>query len=608
MSKILLVENSHTFAKAIKNKIEAELGFEIKQVSTLAESVELIESEGGDFLTAIACYNLPDAPDGEIIDFLLSKNVPTIVFTGILSEKLSKELESKKIVDYVLKETGQSIEYIVSLLRRIHKNQDIKILVVDDSSSTRSHICRLLKIRNYQFLEAGNGEEALQVLEKNPDIKMVITDYNMPKMDGLRLTATIRGKHPKEKIAIIGLSALGKDTVSARFIKNGANDFMGKPFLKEEFFCRVMQNIDLLDHFEAIKQSKVEAEKANELKDKFVSLVAHDLRSPFTTILGFLQLIMEDEENPLHEEHREMMDMVVGKGKQLVELTEELLDVSRLKTGKISPKQMFIDGHQMVLEVIVNTEHLAKKKRIRLVSEVPKRTRLYVDQDLVGQVLQNLTTNAIKFCNEEDQITFFVPPGEATTIGVKDTGMGISESRQEILFQYEEQTSTTGTSGETGTGLGLPLSRDMMVAHGGDLTVESADGEGSTFYAKIPQVKPRVLIVDDSKVARFSVMGMLGNDNIELIEAKSGEEALEILKTNIPHLMISDIIMPGISGLELLKRVKKKSKTKSIPIIIITSDQSLETREEVFQLGAEDFVVKPFVEEDFIPRVHRYIV
>ncbi len=357
---------------------------------------------------------------------------------------------------------------------------------------------------------------------------------------------------------------------------------------------------------EELRAAKEKAEEATKLKDKFVSLVAHDLKSPFNSILGYLTLVHDDAQNPLHPKHHEMLSRAMDSGKALLHMIEELLKISRFQTGKILLQPKFFDGYLSAGYAAANLRNLAEQKGISLISEVPRGTRLYADVNLFGEVVQNLVSNAVKFCHEGDRITISALKGRAG-ITVNDTGVGINEMMLPKIFQHEETTSTKGTAGEKGTGLGLPFSHDIMEAHGGTLRVESVAGKGSTFYAELPTVKPVILLVDDDEVTRFMFKENMLQHDLEILEAENGEEAMRLMDKTIPHLILTDIEMPVMNGYEFLKRIKEKEETKSTPVIVITSSSSIEDREKAFQLGANDYVGKPLVIEDLIPRVRRFV-
>ena len=255
MERILVVEDNKMITKVVTHIITRQMGFECVISHSLSQTKQILNRDKQGFLVAVLDLNLPDAPDGEVVDYVLSLGIAVIVLTGTYNEQIREEFMNKNVVDYVVKESRYSYEYVGKLIARLDRNRHIKALVVDDSLSARGIIRSLLQQHNFQVIEAEDGKQGLLALENNPDIRLVITDYNMPHIDGFKLTTTIRREHDWEKIAIIGLSAQGSSSLSAKFIKNGANDFLTKPFSHEEFYCRVMQNIEALEHIEAIRDS-----------------------------------------------------------------------------------------------------------------------------------------------------------------------------------------------------------------------------------------------------------------------------------------------------------------------------------------------------------------
>lgn len=255
MPKVLIVEDSRFNGAVLKREIESRLEFEVEWVRSFRQALAALDRDGPDFCIALCDLDLPDAPHGEIVTAVLSHNVPAIVFTGEIDERVRLEMRTRRVIDYVLKEGAHNVDYLISLVRRIHQNSSIRVLVVDDSPSSREHLVDLLKLYRYQVLEATSGEAALAMLKTQPGIKMVITDYSMPGMDGFELITRIRTHHRKEEMAIIGISAYGDNMLSARFIKHGANDFLNKPFHPEEFHCRVSQNIEMVEYVTQIKDA-----------------------------------------------------------------------------------------------------------------------------------------------------------------------------------------------------------------------------------------------------------------------------------------------------------------------------------------------------------------
>lgn len=252
---VLIVEDSPLVMKIIRHVAQQVDAFQYLYAENFAETKKILEQEGQEVFAALVDLNLPDAPDGEVVDYVLAKNINTIVLTASFDEKRREKLLSKGIVDYVTKEGRFSYQYALNLVDRIFHNQDIKVMVVDDSETSRFFIKNLLAQHLFTIYEAGNGIEAIKVLLENPDIKLLITDYQMPQMDGLELVQNIRHKYEKSDLAIIGLSGEGQGALSAKFIKAGANDFLHKPFNHEEFHCRVRHTVEAIEHIEHIQDA-----------------------------------------------------------------------------------------------------------------------------------------------------------------------------------------------------------------------------------------------------------------------------------------------------------------------------------------------------------------
>lgn len=251
--RLLVVEDSKPIATVIK-QIAQSLKFEVVLATTLAQ-VEEILSGDTDFFAATVDYALPDAHDGEAIPCVLSHGIPSVVMTGKMDDATRQKILSQPVIDYIPKENSQAFLYLKRVLHWQQTNSKNAILVVDDSSSARNHIVELLKRRNFSVQTANNGVQALEKLQQHKNIKMVITDLEMPKMDGITLTNEIRKKYSREQLAVIGISGAENGIHSARFIKNGADDFLRKPFCPEEFYCRITQNIESLNNIAQIQHA-----------------------------------------------------------------------------------------------------------------------------------------------------------------------------------------------------------------------------------------------------------------------------------------------------------------------------------------------------------------
>lgn len=251
--KLLVVEDSKPIASVIK-QIAESLKYEVTLAVSLAEVEQILQGDAK-FFAATIDYSLPDATDGEAINCILSHGIPGLVLTGKMDEHTRQKILSQPVIDYIPKENSQAFLYLKRILHGQLTNCQNGILVVDDSASARNHIVELLKRRNFTVYSADNGRKALAILSQNSNIKLVITDLEMPKMDGIQLTNEVRKIYSREQLAIVGISGASNGVHSARFIKNGADDFLRKPFCPEEFYCRITQNIENLNNIEQIQKA-----------------------------------------------------------------------------------------------------------------------------------------------------------------------------------------------------------------------------------------------------------------------------------------------------------------------------------------------------------------
>jgi diguanylate cyclase (GGDEF)-like protein len=251
---ILLVEDSRFFGSVVRNRLVSELGTRVTWVRTRAQALAMMEAAPEPFFAAILDLTLPDAPEGEIVDDVLARGIPPVVLTAHMSDTTRDAMWSKRVVDYVLKEGPQAIDYVIDLVRRLTVNHRTEVLVVDDSKVARAHLRRLLEVHRYRVHEAAEGREGLDLLGRHPDIKLALVDFHMPSMDGAEFVRRARCDYRREELSIIGISGHGSGHLSARFLKSGANDFLYKPFVSEEFYCRVAENIRALDHLRTLEE------------------------------------------------------------------------------------------------------------------------------------------------------------------------------------------------------------------------------------------------------------------------------------------------------------------------------------------------------------------
>jgi len=254
MKNILVVEDSKSVSSAIQTLLIKELNCNCVVAASKKEASALLLEYKGKFSVALLDLGLPDAPNGEIVDFVTKFDIPTVILTGSNLEKDETKFRNKNIVDYVVKDGIYSFNYALNVVKRIVSNYQQKVLVVDDSKSFLKLAVDLIDRYKLTSYTALNGEEALKVLDEHPDIKIVLTDYNMPVIDGLELTRKIRKRYSKDELSIIVTSSNSNNRVPSKFLKYGANDFLYKGFTEEEFYARLNANLEILELFDDVRK------------------------------------------------------------------------------------------------------------------------------------------------------------------------------------------------------------------------------------------------------------------------------------------------------------------------------------------------------------------
>ena len=250
-NKILIVEDNKALAKLIAKKMEDKVEMDIDVAHTMAEAQAFLNNSK-DYFIALLDLNLPDAPNGEIVDYVISKGLPSIVLTGSIDDATRESFIHKDIVDYVYKGNMDDINYIFQIINRLSKNRQYKVMIVEDSAPFRNSLKKILTSLQFHVFTAAHGEEAMSYFADNPDIRLVVCDYRMPVKDGLEVLKEIRAAGDKNQIGVLMMTSLSENVNGAIFLKNGANDFIAKPFVKEELICRVNNLIEAMENINQI--------------------------------------------------------------------------------------------------------------------------------------------------------------------------------------------------------------------------------------------------------------------------------------------------------------------------------------------------------------------
>lgn len=249
---VLIVEDQRSLSEMLSSMLKHKWGCETLIAGSFAEAEQMLQLHGSRIFAAVCDVNLPDAPYGEVIDLVGQHRIPAIALTGTISDEIRHMMAQGYIVDYVLKKGVLSYDYVVQWVGRLHRNSATKVLVADDSPTSRRIIKGMLSLQGLQVEVARNGKEALTILQQQTDIKLVLVDYNMPLVDGFEFVMEARRMMGKDRLSIIGISGENRADISAQFLKHGANDFISKPYSFEEMTCRVNQNLEMLELLESL--------------------------------------------------------------------------------------------------------------------------------------------------------------------------------------------------------------------------------------------------------------------------------------------------------------------------------------------------------------------
>ena len=366
---------------------------------------------------------------------------------------------------------------------------DYKILIVDDVVSNVLLLKILLTNEKFQVCTASNGNMCIEMAKsEHPDL--ILLDVMMPDLNGFD-TAVILKKSPEtQEIPIIFLTALNNPSDLVKGFQVGANDFLTKPFNKEELVMRVMHQIQLVAAKRIIVRQNEELKRTISNRDKMYSVIAHDLRSPMASIRMVLNLAVNVvPKDVVGEEIFGLLDKANRESEETHDLLDNLLKWTKSQTGRLSVVYQDLALDDIVPGVVDIFKMIAEMKKIEL-KYLPAEEQLTVhaDNDMIKTVIRNFLSNAVKFTPEGKAIeVFYKREGDFARVCVRDHGVGIAPDRVENIFHTGE--TTYGTGGEEGSGLGLQLCQDFARKNGGDAQVESTLGEGSTFSFTIPLTK-----------------------------------------------------------------------------------------------------------------------
>ena len=504
-----------------------------------------------------------------------------------------------------------------------------KILIADDEQIVLNSLEMLLRTSGYSCKTASNGREALELLKKEK-FDLVITDINMPEINGLELMQIARDLFPDLNFIIT--TGLTEEYSFGDLIEKGATDFIAKPFDfrelnakidridREQRILRELQNINeqLEAALERANEMALKAELANLAKSEFLANMSHEIRTPLNGVIGFTEMLLDTD---LTEEQEDYAKTIKRSGEALLSLINDILDFSKIEAGQMDLEEIDFDPEVLCFDVCELVKPRISDRPVELLcrigDDVPSKVK--GDPHRFRQVLLNLLSNAVKF-TESGEIELSLDVEEETKdkiklhVRVRDTGIGIAQDKLDEIFEPFRQADGSTTRKYGGTGLGLPICKKLASLMNGDVWAESEPGKGSTFHfialvgksheTKTRQIVPvslsgkRVLLVDDNKKNLEILNHYLQKAGMRTTALIRGQDVLPTLEQAWQekdpfHLCIMDIRMPGMSGYEVAKQIRNSSKPfRNIPLLAFSSSVAGGAK-SCSEAGFDGFLTKP---------------
>ena len=429
----------------------------------------------------------------------------------------------------------------------------------------------------------------------------------------------------KKKIGVILVASVSSSLFDESYLKGYINSLV-------QSLSNAISYIETQKSSIALQDANMELEESNRLKSEFLANMSHELRTPLNSIIGFSNILQKNKKNNLLEKQLSQLEKINRNGLNLLDLINNILDLSKIESGKMELEVRKVDLISTVsntLDLIMPQASNGKKKLI-FNNQLDKNIYYYdTDEQKFKQIVINLVSNAIKFVEPssgEIEVSIVEDEGMIKVL-VKDNGIGIAEDKIEYIFGAFQQSDGSTTRKYGGTGLGLAISKSMAEMLGGYIDVKSKLDVGSTFSLCLPikdvvevdsnknsleQIKSKiksfakiesVLIIDDTQDVVELLTEYLGDSGYKIYTANNGEDGLKLAHSVKPSLITLDIMMPNMNGWEILKRLKTSTQTSEIPVVMISN---ISDKNKSIKLGAIDSIVKPFSKDDIKSVITRY--
>ena len=361
------------------------------------------------------------------------------------------------------------------------------ILVVEDNPTNMGILFNLLRKANFRVLTATDGEEGLNHARiATPDL--ILLDVLMPGIDGFETCRLLKENPVTEDIPVIFMTALSETSEKVKGFELGAADYITKPFQCDEVLARIRKEIIIQDQKKKLLKLNAMLSEANATKDKFFSIIAHDLRTPFSALIGATGFLIESFDKLELRIIKDFLTDINMSSKEVFALVGNLLEWSGAQTGTLAYDPEQTDISEIIRKNILLAEQHARQKEVSISYAMKEGIFADADPNMMDTVVRNLLSNAIKFTPRGGAVNVMAhESGDMIEVFVSDTGIGISEENIGKLFRIDVKLSTRGTDDEGGSGLGLILCKEFIEKNKGHIRVESRQGKGTTFHFTVPK-------------------------------------------------------------------------------------------------------------------------
>lgn len=511
------------------------------------------------------------------------------------------------------------------------------LLLVDDSEASLYAKSRVLRQAGFEVLEATTGAETLRLLqERRP--RLVVLDVRLPDMDGWELCQRIKADPETSSVLVLQTSAtFVSEADTVRSLEGGADACLTEPIeppvlvatVRSLLRTRVAEDA-LRDALGREQAARTAAEAANRAKDEFLATLSHELRSPLGGILMWVALLRSGRLDPARVQH--VLEAIERSARLQVRLIDDLLDVSRIISGKMVLDVTQVDLRAAIEGAVESVRTAAEAKGVTLRSTIePEAGPLAGDPARLQQVIWNLLSNAVKFTPRDGTVDVRVARRDSQVeISVADTGQGIEPAFLPHVFERFRQADSSSTRRHSGLGLGLAIVRHLVELHGGSVEAQSAGlGHGTTFIVRlpVPSARPaarpsapgtrvptvplptlagiRVLVVDDERDARDAVAAVLELCGAEVTAVSSVADAVASFSGTPPDAVVSDIAMPAEDGFALIRRLRGSVRGNGVRALALTAYASADDQRRILDAGFDAYMTKPIDATELVAAIAR---